>query len=78
MKERERGSRPLDDFRVKEIFVVCDRSTEMNNHMMEIICKAKTIALEREYLVSVFYTGKISPDILKGFSQCGVDILICG
>ncbi len=78
MKERERGRRALDDFRIKEIFVVCDRSTEMNNHMMEIICKAKTIALEREYLVSVFYTGKISPDILKGFSQCGVDILICG
>ncbi len=68
----------MDDNRIKEILVVCDRSTEINRHMMEIIYKAKTIAMESGHLVSVLYTGNKNKDIVKGFSQCGADILISG
>ena len=62
----------------KEILLVCDSCTVMNDHMAQMISKARNLADESGHLVSVLYIGDKKESTIKEISECGADLLIFG
>ncbi len=73
----ERG-RILEANCKKEILVVCDCSTEMNDHMAQIISKARTLADESDHTVCALYIGEKKESTIKVISECGTDLVLFG
>lgn len=68
----------MNDNCKKEILVVCDSCTVMNDHMAQMISKARTLADKGGHLVSVLYIGDERESTIKEISECGADFLILG
>ena len=68
----------MDDNCKKEILVVCDSCAVMNEHMAQMISKARILADKGGHLVSVLYIGDESESTIKEISECGADFLILG
>lgn len=77
MENLERG-KTLEINCKKEILVVCDCSTEMNDHMAQIISKARTLADGSSYTVCVLYVGEKKESTIKKILKCGTDLLLYG
>lgn len=78
MEEKLEGRKILNVKCKKEILVVCDCCTEMNDHMVQIISKARALADESGHLVCVLYIGDMRENTIKEISESGADFLIYG